>query len=209
MSNRRARRVQGDDDRERGYTKWGYPPESEAVSTLSEESVPDCLGKLLGVRLFIPRHPLAPSTYRKDRLYSLYYDHVWPPGKDGRAQCRALGAGKTAEHSSPYEECKCGLYAFYSYWRAWREDLGDDLFRIFAVVSAWGEIEEHRDGFRSENMRIEALVGPSLSTVRRIKARRMIERFAKIYKVPIIKRPWHVHSWMDDFAGGVRLKHQK
>jgi hypothetical protein len=58
-------------------------------------------------------------------------------------------------------------------------------------------------------MRIEALVGPSLSTVRRKKARRLIERFAEIYKVPVVWRPWQVHPWMDDFAGGVRLDNQK
>jgi len=58
-------------------------------------------------------------------------------------------------------------------------------------------------------MRIEALVGPSLSTLRRRKARKMIERFAEIYEVPVIWRPWQVHRWMDDFVGGVRLKNQK
>ncbi|HLM78613.1 MAG TPA: hypothetical protein VK361_09530 [Rubrobacteraceae bacterium] len=84
-----------------------------------------------------------------------------------------------------------------------------DLVRIFAVVSGWGNIEEHESGFRSEHMRIEALVGPSLSTVRRTKARKMIERFAEIYNIPMVWRSWQVHRWMDDFAGGVRLENQK
>jgi hypothetical protein len=210
MSNRRDRYVRGGEDRERGgYSTGGYPPESEATSTLSEESAPDCIGKLLGVRLFKPRPPWASSTPRKDRLYSLCFDHVWIPGKDVRAECRSFGGRKAAEHFSPYEECMCGLYAFYSYWLAWCENVGYGVSKIFAVVSAWGEIEEHTDGFRSEHMRIEALVGPSPSTIRRKKAHQVIERFARIYEVPIIKSPWHVHGWMDGFAGGVRLKQQK
>jgi hypothetical protein len=209
MSNRRARYVPGGEERERGYSTRASPPESEATSTLSEESAPDCIGSLLGVRLFKLRPPLASSTTRKDRLYSLCFDHVWTPGKDVRAECSSFGERKAAEHFSPYEECMCGLYAFYSYWLAWCEDVGFGFFKIYAVVSAWGEIEEHTEGFRSEYMRLEALVGPSPSTIRRKKAHQVIERFARIYEVPIIKSPWHVHGWMDGFSGGVRLKHQK
>ncbi len=101
------------------------------------------------------------------------------------------------------------MYAYYSYWRAWCAVLRPEVVRIFAVVSGWGNIEEHKSGFRSEYMRIEALTGPSLSTLRRRKARKIIERFAKVYEVPVIWRPWQVHRWMDDFAGSVRLKDQK
>ena len=100
---------------------------------------------------------------------------------------RAFADAGAAKHSSPYEECKYGLYAYYGYWwRAWRVISRQDLVRIFAVVSGWGDIEEHKSGFRSEHMRIEALVGPSLSTLRCRKARKMIERFAGIYEVPVI-----------------------
>lgn len=37
----------------------------------------------------------------------------------------------------------------------------------------------------------------------------MIERYAEIYKVPVIWRPQQVHRWMDGFAGGARLGNQK
>ena len=193
---------------------WSYSSESDDDIALSEESAPDCVGRLLGVRFFIPHHPWTPSRHRDDRLYSLYYDHTWAPGKDEQAECvyrraQVFTDAKAAEHSSPYEGCKCGLYAYYSYWRAWRVISRKDLVRIFAVVSGWGNIEEHESGFRSEHMRIEALVGPSLSTVRRTKARKMIERFAEIYNIPLVWRSWQVHRWMDDFAGGVRLENQK
>ncbi len=193
---------------------WSYSSESDDDIALSEGSAPDCVGRLLGVRFFITHHPWTPSRHRDDRLYSLYYDHTWAPGKDEQAEClyrraQVFTDAKAAEHSSPYEECKCGLYAYYSYWRAWRVISRKDLVRIFAVVSGWGNIEEHESGFRSEHMRIEALVGPSLSTVRRTKARKMIERFAEIYNIPVVWRSWQVHRWMDDFAGGVRLENQK
>jgi hypothetical protein len=58
-------------------------------------------------------------------------------------------------------------------------------------------------------MRIEALVGPSVATIRRRKARKLIERFAETYEVPVVWSPWQVHRWMDDFAGGLRLKNQE
>jgi hypothetical protein len=58
-------------------------------------------------------------------------------------------------------------------------------------------------------MRIEALVGPSVATIRRRKARKLIERFAETYEVSVVWNPWQVHRWMDDFAGGVRLKDQE
>ncbi len=192
-----------------------YPPESDEDIALSEESVPGCIGKLLGVRCFVPHHPRSPSEHGRDRLYSFLYDLMWSPGKDEQAECLYHKApwrgGRVAprRHASPYEECTCGLYAYYSYWAAWRKAPQTNVDRIFAVVSGWGNIEEHKSGFRSEYMRIEALVGPSLSTLRRGKARKMIERYAKIYEVPVVGYPWQVHRWMDDFAGGVRLKDQK
>jgi hypothetical protein len=140
---------------------------------------------------------------------------MWTPGKDEHAECLyhttppLAGRAAPRKHASPYGDCKCGLYAYYGYWRAWWEAPRKDLFRIFAVVGGWGDIEEHESGFRSERMRIEALVGPSVSTIRRRKARKTIERFAGLYKLPVVWSPWQVHRWMDDFAGGARLKDQK
>ena len=190
--------------------------EGDNSITLSGESAPDCVGKLLGARCFWPRHPRTPSEHRDDRLYSIFYDHMWTPGKDERAQCLyrtasmgAYRAGVPLEHASPHGSCTCGLYAYYSYYRLRYDIPQTDRIEIFAVVSGWGDIEEHKNGFRSEYMRIEALVGPSLLNVRRRKVHKMIERFAEVYGVPVIWRPRQVHRWMDDFVGGVRLKSQK
>lgn len=208
MSDQPARYPWGADNEPRYITECSSSPSDE-------EGVPDCVGKLLGARCFILHHPWTPSKHRRDRLYSLYYEHMWTPGKDERAQClhhmapQFGGRSAPRRHASPHEGCKCGLYAYYSYWRVWWEAPRQDLCRIFAVVSGWGSIEEHKSGFRSEYMRIEALVGPSLTTIRRRQARKRIERFAENYAVPVIWSPWDVHSWMDDFAGGVRLKNQK
>ncbi len=43
----------------------------------------------------------------------------------------------------------------------------------------------------------------------RRRARKMIERFAEIYEVPVVWSPWRVHRWMDEFAGGVSLNNQE
>lgn len=218
MSDRSAEYLWGEgDDREPRYTMGRSSPESDGddVALLGEESAPDCVGKLLGVRCFLPRHPCTPSEHGDDRLYSLFYDHIWTPGKDEQAKClyhtapQFAGRKAPREHASPHGDCKCGLYAYYSYWYAWREAPRHHLFRIFAVVGGWGDIEEHKNGFRSEYMRIEVLIGPSISTIRRRKVRKTLERFAEIYEVPVVWSPWEVHRWMDDFAGGARLKKQK
>ncbi len=219
MSDEPAKHLWGEgDDRGPRHVAGRYSPESDVGGPLSEESVPDCVGKLLGARCFLPRHLRIPSKHRDDRLYSLFYEHMWTPGEDEHAEClyhhtapKFAGRATPRRHASPHEGCTCGLYAYYSYWRAWSGCAAPllNLDKIFAVVSGWGNIEEHRSGFRSEYMRIEALVGPSPATVRRRKARKTIERFAEIYKVPVIWHPRQVHRWMDDFAGGIRLENQK
>lgn len=207
-------RGRGNDGEPRHET-WHYSTGSGDEDTASsEEGAPDCVGRLLGARCFLPRHPWAPSEHRDDRLYSLFHDHAWDPGKDEHAECLYHTApwfddAKSGEHPSPHEGCECGLYAYYNYWHVWEMTPRQGLSRIFALVSGWGNIEEYERGFRSEYMRIEALVGPSLSTVRRRRARKMIERFAEIYEVPIVWSPLQVHRWMEEFAGGVSLNNQE
>ncbi len=163
----------------------------------------------------IPLDPRIPFKHREDRLRSLFFKHTWTPGKDERAEClyhrkpNFDGRLKPRKHASPHGECTCGLYAYYGYWSAWCKAYREDrIDRIFTVVGGWGEVEEHKGGFRSEYMRIEALVGPSPFTVRRRRARKMIERFAEIYEVPVVWSPWRVHRWMDECASGARLKEQ-
>lgn len=196
MSDRwvRSMRDRENDGESRYETRLDSPGSGDEDMAPSEEGAPDCVGRLLGVRCFLSRHPWAPSEHRDDRLYSLFHDHAWEPGKDEHAKCLYHTAPwfddpRPAEHPSPHEGCQCGFYAYYSYWHAWEMLPRQGISRIYAAVSGWGNIEEYERGFRSEYMHIEALVGPLLSTVRRRRARKMIERFAGIYGVPVVWSP--------------------
>lgn len=65
MSDQPARYLWGEgDDREPQYIMGRSLPESAGAIALSEESAPDCVGKLLGARcfLYLATHGLLPST---------------------------------------------------------------------------------------------------------------------------------------------------
>lgn len=76
--------------------------------------------------------------------------------------------------SPPGKKCECGLYALHSpdgFWygakpsdsnnpfsrAALHAFAGDGLRHIAGVVSAWGRIEVHADGFRAEKARVVAV----------------------------------------------------
>lgn len=88
-------------------------------------------------------------------LYSTYIEHAWVAGKEERAICVPL-----KDHQAPHPTCRCGLYSFYN-----REGVlkhGDGYVGegqgVRGVVSAWGDVVLHERGFRSEYMRLEALL---------------------------------------------------
>ena len=124
----------------------------------------------------------------RDRLLSPYIPCRWE-GRTMHAACydanRSLlrGEGWLAEpHESPHPRCQCGIYAYhrpglrayYGEW-AWAE----------GVVSAWGRIEVHHDGFRAEHARIEALARPDRDEPA---VRQTIEGIARDLGVPLIGR---------------------
>ena len=68
------------------------------------------------------------------------------------------GVGWLAEpHDSPHEHCQCGIYAYHVPGpRSWF----GEAYWCEGVLSAWGRIVVHDDGFRAEHARVEALAVP-------------------------------------------------
>ena len=60
-------------------------------------------------------------------------------------------------HGSPHEACQCGIYAYDTPGpRSWF----GEAYWCEGVVSAWGRLVVHMDGFRAEHARVEALAVP-------------------------------------------------
>lgn len=71
-------------------------------------------------------------------------DDVWKGGLEVRASCKNGGL-----HVSPDSECECGLYAWHDFERV---KAGVNEAQVYGAVQAWGRIEVHQEGFRSEYM---------------------------------------------------------
>jgi hypothetical protein len=62
-----------------------------------------------------------------------------------------------APHESPHAECQCGIYAYHTPGpRSWF----GEAYWCEGVVSAWGRVVVHGDGFRAQFARVEALAVP-------------------------------------------------
>jgi len=60
-------------------------------------------------------------------------------------------------HESPHAACQCGIYAYHTPGpRSWF----GEAYWCEGVVSAWGRIVVHGDGFRAAHARVEALAVP-------------------------------------------------
>ena len=60
-------------------------------------------------------------------------------------------------HDSPHAECQCGIYGYHTPGpRSWF----GEAYWCEGVVSAWGRVVVHGDGFRAEHARVEALAIP-------------------------------------------------
>ena len=103
----------------------------------------------------------------------------WEPDKPRKAECDGGQFGHyrmepmrydseagewISAHSAPDPDCGCGYYAYYDL-DAHEADFGAAPRRFSfesvstrAVVSAWGDVDLHETGFRSEWMQVEALI---------------------------------------------------
>jgi len=127
------------------------------------------------------------TVRRGGRLFSQYSDVEWPsfPGVTFRAKCeleryagmmdlssRLAPVGEHArfklelqgieEHDAPHVRCGCGIHALYDVGSVsdatvpWEEGEA-----VFGLVTGWGEVIPHPDGFRCSHARIHALAGAS------------------------------------------------
>jgi hypothetical protein len=60
-------------------------------------------------------------------------------------------------HTSPDPRCQCGIYGYFTPGpRSWY----GEAYWCEGVITAWGRVEVHADGFRAEHARVEALALP-------------------------------------------------
>jgi hypothetical protein len=102
--------------------------------------------RLAGERLM---SPFIPCRWQDRVMHAACFD----------ANRRLLrGVGWLDEpHESPHEDCQCGIYGYYTPGpRSWF----GEAYWCEGVVSAWGRLVVHNDGFRAEHARVEALAVP-------------------------------------------------
>jgi hypothetical protein len=141
--------------------------------------------RLAGERLM---SPFIPCRWQGAVMHATCYDA-------NRRLTRGVG-WLDAPHSSPHEDCQCGIYAYHSPGpRSWF----GEAYWCEGVVSAWGRLVVHGDGFRAEHARVEALAVPAALT--RFGAEQ-VGRVGAALGVPVL-----AHDELEDFAerrgGGV------
>jgi hypothetical protein len=104
------------------------------------------------------------------------------------------GAGWLAEpHASPNPDCQCGIYGYFSPGpRSWY----GEAYWCEGVITAWGRVELHRDGFRAEHARVEALAVPERVSYPAHRA--AVRRAAEGLGVPLL-----AHAELEAFADGL------
>lgn len=126
----------------------------------------------------------------------------WRPGAM-RAVCNA-----GCDHSAPDPDCECGLYAYYL-TLARDQRVAIDSYpsassgKIWGVVSARGMTQLHERGFRSEEMRLVALIEPMdvyLDADERHNEYdlTLIRNLAKEYGVPLLSGYGELREWIKE-----------
>ncbi len=96
-------------------------------------------------------------------------------------------------HASPHEAFQCGIYAYHSPGpRSWF----GEAYWCEGVVSAWGRLVVHADGFRAEHARVEAVAIPDGRGPGQVRA--AAERLG----VPVVA-PHELEEFAAGLGGGV------
>ncbi len=137
--------------------------------------------RLAGERLM---SPFIPCRWQHRVMHAACFDA-------NRRLTRGVG-WLDGPHESPHEACQCGIYAYHTPGpRSWF----GEAYWCEGVVSAWGRLVVHNDGFRAEHARVEALaVPPGL----RAFGARHVDRAAGALSVPVVP-----HDELEDFAAGL------
>jgi hypothetical protein len=102
--------------------------------------------RLAGERLM---SPFIPCRWQDRVMHATCFDA-------NRTLTRGVG-WLEEPHRSPHEACQCGIYAYHTPGpRSWF----GEAYWCEGVVSTWGRLVVHRDGFRAEHARVEALAVP-------------------------------------------------
>ena len=137
--------------------------------------------RLAGERLM---SPFIPCRWQDRVLHAACYDA-------NRRLTRGVG-WLDEPHDSPHEDCQCGIYAYHTPGpRSWF----GEAYWCEGVVSAWGRLVVHGDGFRAEHARVEALAVPGSLLPYGAAA---VERAAERLRVPVI-----AHGELEHFAAGL------
>jgi hypothetical protein len=152
-------------------------------------AAPDLLGPVVAFRSW---------RLAGGRLMSPFIPCRWE-GRTMRAACFDANRGLTRgvgwldePHESPHEDCQCGIYAYYTPGpRSWF----GEAYWCEGVVSAWGRLVVHADGFRAEHARVEALAVPG--PLPRLGAEQ-VHRAADALGVPVIGQ-----EQLEDFAAAL------
>jgi hypothetical protein len=134
--------------------------------------------RLAGERLM---SPFIPCRWQDRVMHAACFDA-------NRGLTRGVG-WLEEPHLSPHEACQCGIYGYYTPGpRSWF----GEAYWCEGVVSAWGRLVVHGDGFRAEHARVEALAVPD--GLRRFGVGH-VHRAAETLEVPVI-----AHDELEDFA---------
>jgi hypothetical protein len=141
--------------------------------------------RLAGERLM---SPFIPCRWQDRVMHATCFDA-------NRTLTRGVG-WLEEPHRSPHEACQCGIYAYHTPGpRSWF----GEAYWCEGVVSTWGRLVVHSDGFRAEHARVEALAVPD--GVQRFGAAH-VHRAAADLDVPLVG-----HDELESFAarlgGGV------
>lgn len=116
---------------------------------------------------------------------------LWHEGTVGRTQqARCLASPRRHDpEEAPRLGCLCGIYVYRGTRAAddWYE-LVCDASIVWAVVTLWGRVIEHRGGWRAEHVRIEQLVcSPTAEWI--------VGLLAESWQVPLLVVPSHQDPW--------------
>jgi hypothetical protein len=142
-------------------------------------AAPDVVGTVAGFRSW---------RVANGKLVSPYVPCRWE-GRVLHAECfdanRALQQGRgwlAAPHASPHPDCQCGVYA---YDRPGLRSYYGEVWWCEGVISAWGRLVVHPDGWRAEHARVEALALPGVEDPRLADA---VAAIARRLQVPLVAR---------------------
>jgi hypothetical protein len=137
--------------------------------------------RLAGGRLM---SPFIPCRWRGRVMHATCFDA-------NRSLTRGVG-WLDEPHASPHESCQCGIYAYHAPGpRSWF----GEAYWCEGVVSAWGRLVVHNDGFRAEHARVEALAVPG--GLERLGAAQ-VRHAADELGVPVVE-----HGELERYASGL------